>query len=55
MKSKSISKQERKSLQILADDFGLINRRDVQRIIESRSSYTEGHRAILRIYNQAYM
>lgn len=55
MKSKSITKQDRKDLQILASDFDLINRKDVQRIIESCNSYQEGQRAIMRIYNQVYM
>lgn len=55
MKIRNISKQDRKDLKVLADDFGLIDRKDVQQIINSCNSYTEGHRAILRIYNQAYM
>lgn len=55
MKIRNISKQDRKDLKILADDFGLIGRKDVQRLIECCNSYAEGHRAILRIYNQVYM
>lgn len=55
MKPRNLCRQEKKELKVLADDFGLIGRRDVQRIIDTCNSYAEGHRAILRIYNQVYM
>ena len=39
---KKMSKQDRKDLQTLASDFCLLNRKDVQEIIENSKSYTEG-------------
>lgn len=51
----SISKQERKDLRTLADDFHLLHMEDVQKIIENCQNYTEGQRAIMRIYTTVYM
>lgn len=51
----SITKQERKDLRTLADDFGILYRRDTQTVIESCQSYAEGQRAIMRIYTTVYM
>lgn len=53
--AKSITKQERKDLQTLADDFGLLERKDTQTIIANCQSYPEGQRAIMRIYTTVYM
>lgn len=47
---KAISKQDRKDLKILADDFGLLYRKEVQEIIETCKSYTEGQQKIMRVY-----
>ena len=52
---KKISKQDRKELQILADDFGLLHRKDVQDIIGNCRSYSEGQRRILRVYTTVYL
>ena len=53
--AKCISKQERKDLKTLADDFGLLEREDVQKIIENCKSYAEGHQKIMRVYTSVYM
>lgn len=47
--------QERKDLKVLADDFGLLHRADVQEIIETCRNYDEGQRAIMRVYEKVYM
>lgn len=52
---KTISKQDKRDLKILADDFGLLEREDVQEIIETCNSYTEGQRKIMRVYTVVYM
>lgn len=52
---KKISKQDRKELQILADDFGLLHREDIQDIIQNCRSYSEGQRRILRVYTTVYL
>ena len=52
---KIISKQDRKDLKILADDFGLLHRGDVQKIIETCKSYAEGQQKIMRVYTAVYM
>ena len=54
-KMRNLCKDERKELKVLADDFGLWGRKDIQKIIESCSTYDEGHRKILSVYNQVYM
>ncbi len=48
--AKKMSSQDRKDLQVLADDFGLLHRKDVQDIIQNSRSYSEGQQKILRIY-----
>lgn len=50
-----ISKQDRKDLQVLADDFRLSNRTDVQEIIQSCKSYSEGQQKIMRVYTTVYL
>lgn len=52
---KSISKQDRKDLKRLADDFGLLYRKEVQDIIATCKSYTEGHQKIMRVYEAVYL
>lgn len=52
---KTISKQDRKDLKILADDFGLLYRKEVQEIIETYKSYAEEQQKIMRVYEAAYM
>ena len=53
--AKCISKQERKDLKTLADDFRLLERKDVQEIIENSKSYAEGQQKIMRVYTSVYM
>ena len=53
--TKKISRQDRKDLQVLADDFGLSYRGDVQEIIQSCRSYSEGQQKIMRVYSEVYL
>lgn len=53
--SGGISRQEKKELRILADDFKLLHREDVQAIIEDCKSYGEGQRKIMGVYMAVYM
>jgi len=53
--SKKMSKQDRKDLQTLASDFYLLNRKDIQEIIESSKSYLEGQQKIMRVYMAVYL
>lgn len=53
--SKTISSQDKKSLKVLADDFGLLHRQDVQDIIQNCKSYSEGHQKIMRVYTAVYL
>lgn len=55
MAVKTIDKQEKKDLKILADDFGLLYRTDVQEIIKNCKSYVEGQQKIMRVYTAVYM
>lgn len=52
---KTISKQDRKDLKVLADDFGLLHRKEVQEIISTCKSYAEGQQKIMRVYEAVYM
>ena len=52
--SKTISKQDRKDLQVLADDFGLSYRKEVREIIQNCRSYAEGQQKIMRVYTAVY-
>lgn len=52
---RSLCRQEKKELRVLADDFRLLDRKDVQEIIETCESYAEGQRKIMRIYMAVYM
>ena len=52
---RSLCRQEKKELKVLADDFGLLHRKDVQEIIANSKSYAEGQRKIMRVYMAVYM
>lgn len=52
---KAVSNQDKKELKKLADDFGLLRRKEVQEIIENCRSYTEGQQKIMRVYEAVYM
>ena len=52
---RSLCRNEKRELKVLADDFGLLKRKDVQEIIENCKSYTEGQQKIMRIYMSVYM
>ena len=53
--AKKISTQDKRDLQVLADDFGLLHRKDVQDIIQSCKSYSEGQQKIMRVYTAVYL
>jgi len=53
--ARNLCKADKKELKILADDFGLLHRKDIQEAIKNSKSYTQGQRAIMRIYTKAYM
>lgn len=44
-----------KELMTLADDFCLLQREDVRKIIETCRNYDEGQRSIMRVYAEAYL
>jgi len=44
-----------KELMIFADDFRLLHRKDVQEIIETCKSYSEGQQKIMRVYETVYL
>ena len=46
---------DKKDLQVLADDFGLLHRKDVQDIIQSCKNYSEGQQKIMRVYTAVYL
>ena len=52
---KTISRQDKKDLKTLADDFGLLGREDVQEAIETCNSYAEGQREMMRVYTAVYL
>lgn len=55
MAVRNLCKQYRKELKILARDFGLLHREDVQEAINSSKTYAEGQRKIMRVYEAVYM
>lgn len=55
MAARNLCRQDKKELKILASDFGLLDREDVQRIIANCKSYAEGQRKIMRVYEKVYM
>lgn len=54
-KVKIINEQDKKDLRVLADDFGLLHRQDVQDIIQNSKSYSEGQQKIMRVYMAVYL
>jgi len=52
---KTINKQEKRDLKTLARDFGLLQRKEVQEIIENCKSYSEGQQKIMRVYTAVYL
>lgn len=44
-----------KELMTLADDFCLLQRKDVKEIIETCKSYAEGQQKIMRVYESVYL
>lgn len=44
-----------KELMTLADDFCLLHREDVRKIIETCRNYDEGQQGIMRVYTEAYL
>lgn len=54
-KMRTLCRQDKKELKILAQDFGLLERKDVKKIIETSQSYNEGHQKLMEIYDKVYM
>ncbi len=52
---RTLCREEKRELKVLADDFGLLDREEVQEIIASCSNYKEGQQAILRVFERVYM
>lgn len=52
---KAIDSQEKKELKTLADDFGLLYRKEVQDIIATCKSYAEGQQKIMRVFERVYL
>lgn len=52
---KGISRQDKKDLKVLADDFGLLYREDIKEIINTCKSYAEGQQKIMRVYEAVYL
>ena len=44
-----------KELMTLADDFGLLHREDIRKIIETCRNYDEGQQKIIQVYGKAYL
>jgi len=45
----------KKELKVLASDFGLLHRKEVQEAINNCQSYEEARRKIMKAYELAYM
>ena len=54
-KARNLCKADKKELKTLADEFGLLGRKDVQEAIKNSKTYAEGQRAVMRIYTKTYM
>lgn len=52
---RSLCRSEKKELKVLASDFGLLDREEVQNAIETCKSYAEGRRKIMAVYEAVYM
>lgn len=44
-----------KELMTLTDDFGLLHREDIRKIIETCKNYEAGYKEIMQIYEEVYM
>lgn len=55
MGARGSNRNEKKELKILADDFGLLHREDVQEIVANCTSYAEGQKEIMRVYDMVYI
>lgn len=54
-KARNLCKADKKELKTLADDFGLLGRKEVQEIIDTCKSYAEGQQKIMRVYTAVYL
>ncbi len=52
---RAVSKQDKRDLKTLAKDFGLLHRKEVQEIIDTCKSYSEGQQKIMRVYTAVYL
>lgn len=52
---RSLCRQDKRELQVLADDFYLSERKDVQKVIETCKDYADGHDKIMMIYDKVYL
>ncbi len=52
---RSLCRNEKRELKVLADDFRLSKRKDVQEIIKNCRSHAEGQQKIMRIYTDVYL
>lgn len=52
---KTISKQDKRDLKTLTKGFGLLHRKEVQEIISTCKSYSEGQQKIMRVYTAVYL
>lgn len=52
---RGLCRNEKRELKVLADDFGLLKRKDVQEIIKNCKSCAEGQQKIMRIYTNVYL
>lgn len=55
MAARNLCRKNKKELKVLADDFGLLYRKEVQEIIETCKSYAEGQQKIMRVYTAVYL
>ena len=52
---RSLCRSEKRELKVLAEDFGLLERKEVREIIINCKNYSEGQRKILDVFNRVYM
>lgn len=50
-----MNRQDRKDLKMLARDFGLLHREEVQKILETCKDYADGQRKIMIVYTAVYL
>ena len=53
--ARNLCRADKRELEVLAQDFRLLERKEVKEIIENCRNYNEGQRAIMGIYNKVYM